>query len=248
MAESRGATGASPLPLGGGAPPAFDLHDLRMEFRAGGSVVIVLDVPRLTVPAGVAVGIAGPSGSGKTTLLNIITGILTPTAGEMQVCGVAVAALSPAERDRFRAERIGYVFQTFNLIPPLSALENVLLPMGFGACVPREERRARAEALLTRVGLSHRLKHKPGEMSHGEMQRVGIARALANRPRLIVADEPTASLEPGLSRDIVRLLIEVARQELATLLIASHDPSVLQQLPRVEDMASLNLAAAPAPA
>lgn len=214
-----------------------------MDFRSGDRPVTVLDVRLLEIAAGSSTGLSGPSGSGKTTLLNIITGILTPTAGTVLVDGVDLAGLSAAERDRFRAERIGYIFQTFNLIPPLTALENVLLPMGFASRILKQQRRPRAQELLERVNLGHRLRHKPAELSHGEQQRVGIARALANRPRLIVADEPTASLEPGLTQEIARLLVSVCQEEQATLLVASHDRALLRNLARVEEMQLLNAAA-----
>jgi len=214
-----------------------------MDFRSGDRAVTVLDVRLLEIAAGSSTGLSGPSGSGKTTLLNIITGILTPTAGAVRVDGVDLASLSAAERDRFRAERIGYIFQAFNLIPPLTALENVLLPMGFASRIPKRQRRSRAQELLERVNLGHRLHHKPAELSHGEQQRVGIARALANHPQLIVADEPTASLEPGLTQEIARLLVSVCQEEQATLLVASHDPALLRNLARVEEMQLLNAAA-----
>jgi len=211
-----------------------------MDFRSGGRSVRVLDIPLLEIVAGGSTGLSGPSGSGKTTLLHVITGILTPSAGTVVVDGVDVATLSLRERDRFRAERIGYVFQTFNLIPPLTALENVLLPMGFASRIPKRQQRSRAQELLEHVGLTHRLHHKPPELSHGEQQRVGIARALVNHPTLIVADEPTASLEPGLTQDIARLLVSVCEEEHATLVVASHDRSLLQHLARVEEMQVLN--------
>ena len=214
-----------------------------MDFHSGGRLVTVLDIRLLEIAAGISTGISGPSGSGKTTLLNIITGILTPTAGAVRVDGADLASFSAAERDRFRAERIGYIFQAFNLIPPLTALENVLLPMGFASRIPKQQQRARAQELLERVNLGHRLRHKPAELSHGEQQRVGIARALANRPRLIVADEPTASLEPGLTQEIARLLVSICQEEQATLLVASHDRALLRNLARVEDMQVLNTAA-----
>ena len=213
-----------------------------MDFHSGGRPVTVVNIPHLAVAAGSSIGLLGPSGSGKTTLLNIITGILTPSAGKVVIDGVDLASLSPGARDRFRAERIGYVFQAFNLIPPLTALENVLLPMGFASRIPKPQQRSRAQELLERVNLGHRLHHRPAELSHGEQQRVGIARALANHPQLIVADEPTASLEPGLTQEIARLLVGVCQEERATLLVASHDHSVLQHLARVEDMKVLNTA------
>ena len=214
-----------------------------MDFYTGGRIITVLNVPHLSVVAGSSVGLLGPSGSGKTTLLNIMTGILTPSVGTVVVDGVNLASLSVPQRDRFRAERIGYVFQTFNLLPPLTALENVLLPMGFASRVPKQHRRARARELLERVSLGHRLRHRPAELSHGEQQRVGIARALANHPTLIVADEPTASLEPGLTREIARLLVSVCEEERATLVVASHDRSLLEHLARVEEMQRVNTAA-----
>lgn len=214
-----------------------------MDFRIGSRSVTVLDIPHLEIPVGSRTGFSGPSGSGKTTLLNILTGILTPTAGKVVVDGVELTSLPPGERDRFRAERIGYVFQTFNLIPPLTALENVLLPMRFASRIPKRQQRARAEELLERVNLGRRLHHKPAELSHGEQQRVGIARALANHPKLIVADEPTASLEPGLTQNIARLLVHICQEEHATLVVASHDPSLLQHLAKVEEMQVLNTAA-----
>lgn len=222
---------------------AVEVHGLCMDFHTGGRSVTVLNIPHLEIADGGSTGLSGPSGSGKTTLLNIITGILTPSAGSVVVDGVDLASLSPRERDRFRAERVGYVFQAFNLIPPLTALENVLLPMGFAPRIPKRQRRSRARELLERVRLSHRLHHKPAELSHGEQQRVGIARAMANYPKLIVADEPTASLEPGLTQDIARLLVSVCQEQHATLLVASHDPSLLQHLARVKEMQVLNVAA-----
>lgn len=227
-----------------GPAPALELRGVGMVFGSGERTVPVLDIPRFEVPAGAIQGLAGPSGSGKTTLLNVVTGILTPGRGLVRILGLDLAGLPPAARDRFRAAKIGYVFQAFNLLPPLTALENVLLPMGFDGGIPRGERRERAAALLDRVGLSARLHHRPPQLSHGEQQRVGIARALANHPRLIVADEPTASLEPGLARDVVRLLLAVCREEQATLLLATHDPDVLALLDRVQDMRALNRAGA----
>lgn len=219
---------------------ALSVDGLRMDFRVGGQSFTALDVPRFDVEAGQAVALIGASGSGKTTLLNIVTGITTPTAGHVEVDGVELMRLSEAQRDRFRAERVGYVFQTFNLVPALTALENVMLPMVFARRVPRRAQRARAAELLQRARLGHRLRHRPGQLSHGERQRVGIARALANEPRIVVADEPTASLEPGSAEAIVRLLVEACRQEGVTLLIASHDPLMLGFVDCTHEMRTLN--------
>jgi putative ABC transport system ATP-binding protein len=221
---------------------AAEVHELRMDFRAGSGVITVLDISRLEIAAGTCTGLSGPSGSGKTTLLNILTGILTPSAGRVAVGGVDLSGLTQAHKDRFRAEHIGYVFQSFNLIPPLTALDNVLLSMSFASRIPAQQQRSRARELLERVGLGRRLHHHPSQLSHGEQQRVGIARALANRPELIVADEPTASLEPGLTLEIGHLLAELCREEQATLVIASHDPELLRLMEKVEDMHTLNRA------
>ena len=225
---------------GAGAGPALEVRDLQMEFGAGASRFTLLDIPELLLTRGMAAGLAGPSGCGKTTLLNLCAGLLTPTAGRIRVDGVEMSALPQRLRDRLRAERIGYVFQSFNLIQALTALENVLVAMSFCGRIPAKERRPRGERLLARVGLAHRARHRPAELSHGEMQRVGIARALANAPTVILADEPTASLEPGLAESMMRLLLEVREETGATLLVASHDPRVLGMLGHVVELAQVN--------
>jgi putative ABC transport system ATP-binding protein len=222
--------------------PGLELDELRMELRAGSTRFTLLDIPELRLEGGTTAGLAGPSGCGKTTLLNLCAGLLTPTAGRIRVDGIEMSALPQPQRDRLRAGRIGYVFQSFNLVPALTALENVLVAMGFSGRVRRPERRKRAQALLQRVGLAGRLHHRPADLSHGEMQRVGIARALANGPTLLLADEPTASLEPGLAESMIRLLLEVARETETTLLVASHDPRVLGMLGQVIELAQVNRA------
>lgn len=202
----------------------------------GGTRVDVLSLTTLCVPSRAIYGLQGPSGSGKTTLLHLCAGLLRPSAGELLVLGTRVSLLPQRERDRFRARQIGYVFQSFNLIPALTAIENVLLPMGFSCTVPIELRRERAATLLDRVGLGHRLHDRPAALSHGELQRVGIARALANKPALLLADEPTASLDAGRSDAVLDLLLEVARESGAALLLASHDDRVLARLDHVVQM------------
>lgn len=225
---------------------AVEAYGLRRSFVQGGESVEVLDIAALCIPAGAIYGLAGPSGCGKTTLLHLCAGLLPPSAGELQVLGTELPLLPQHARDRFRARHVGYVFQRFNLIPAVSAIENVLLPMGFANVLPVAQRRERAETLLRRVGLGHRLHHRPAALSHGEQQRVGIARALANRPALLLADEPTASLEAGRSDAVLELLIEVASEAGAALLIASHDARVLARLEHVLQMPVFN-GVAPAP-
>lgn len=218
------------------------LSDVKLDFRVGSKLFTLLDIPVLTLRGGATFGLSGPSGSGKSTLMNLIAGLLRPTTGTISVDGVAVSDLSQRQLDSFRATRIGFVFQSFNLIPALNARDNVAVAMSFGAMIPRRERMQRAESLLTRVGLSERMHHKPPALSHGEMQRVSIARAIANRPKLILADEPTASLEPGLAMSIVNLLQEVAHEGNATLVVASHDPEVLGRMQERIELREINRA------
>jgi putative ABC transport system ATP-binding protein len=229
-----------------GRVAAVEAFALRRSFVQGGESVEVLDIATLSIPPGAIYGLAGPSGCGKTTLLHLCAGLLQPSAGALRVLGTAVSLMPQRERDRFRARHVGYVFQSFNLIPALSAIENVLLPMGFADAVPAVQRRTRAETLLRRVGLGHRLHHRPAALSHGEQQRVGIARALANQPELLLADEPTASLEAARSDAVLDLLIEVATETGAALLLASHDARVLARLEHVLQMPVFN-GVAPAP-
>ena len=207
---------------------------------ADGGTLQVLDVERLELPAAGCTVIKGRSGSGKTTLLNLIAGVSVPTGGTIVVHGTEITALPEARRDRFRAEQIGYVFQTFNLLAAFSALENVMLAMMFARGVPRRLHRARARAILDRLGLGARLGHKPGQLSRGEQQRVAIARALANDPPLVLADEPCASLDAATAREVLAVLLAVCREGGKTLLVVSHDEAVLGAGDRLLDMAQVN--------
>lgn len=222
--------------------PMLDLTNVVMSYRIDGGTFTLIDIARLRIPRGRAVGLSGPSGSGKTTLLNLCAGLLQPTSGSIIVDGVEITALPQGARDGFRTSRIGYVFQGFNLIPALSAIGNVEVALRLAGGSPTAERRSRAQSLLARVGLGERLRHMPAQLSFGQMQRVGIARAIANRPKLILADEPTASLEPVLARNIAQLLIEVAREEGATLLVATHDPAILAMMDEQIVLAEINRA------
>src|SRR5690606_35482684 len=160
-------------------------------------------------------------------------------SGKVQIDGTDITRLPESVRDRFRADKLGYVFQTFNLLAPFTALENVLLGMSFtrGGADP-----ARARALLERVGLGHRLDHKPAMLSVGEQQRVAVARALANRPKVLLADEPTANVDAGHQQQIVDLLRETCREENVSLVLVTHTPEVARQFPRVENLEELNRA------
>jgi len=171
---------------------------------------------------GAQMALWGPSGCGKSTMLNLISGLLRPDEGLIRVDGVETPKLSQSQLDRFRGERFGFVFQTFNLLAPFTALQNVILGMRFSDTVPQKEWKARATQLLERVGLGHRLHSKPVTMSVGERQRVAIARALANRQKIVAADEPTGSLDPKTADSVMDLLLDMCREERVTLLLVTH--------------------------
>ena len=177
------------------------------------------------------VAIMGPSGSGKSTLMNLVGCLDTPTSGRLTVDGQDVAELSDRRLAKLRGETVGFVFQTFNLIPRITALDNVLLPMGFVGTIPKGERQRRAEELLERVGLGHRVSHMPTELSGGERQRVAIARALANDPKLILADEPTGNLDTKTGASILDLFDDL-HGEGRTLVMVTHDPNVAERAQR----------------
>ncbi len=205
--------------------------------EAGGAAVEIVRVEALSLAAGAHVALRGESGSGKTTFLHLIAGILAADEGRIVIDGEDVAALGESQRDRARAARIGYIFQTFNLLQGFTVLENVVLGMSFG---PGGVDRARARALLERVGLGHRLHHFPRQLSTGQQQRVAVARALANRPKLVLADEPTGNLDRAHGREALTLIREACREAGAALLLVSHDPEVLAQFEQVRDFSEIN--------
>lgn len=182
--------------------------------------------------AGERVALWGPSGCGKSTLLNLISGLLRPDDGVIEVAGKQVHKLSQGGLDRFRSEHVGFVFQTFNLLTPFTALQNVLLGMRFSETLPAREWKGRATELLERVGLGHRLHSKPATLSVGEQQRVAIARALANKQEVVVADEPTGSLDPRTSDEVMDLLLEMCGEHEVTLLLVTHEEAVASRLER----------------
>jgi putative ABC transport system ATP-binding protein len=198
---------------------AIVVREVVKVYRKGAQVVTALDGVSLETNATGMVAIVGPSGSGKSTLLHLIGAMDRPTRGEVVVAGQALNRLSERELTQFRRTTVGFVFQTFNLIPNLTALQNVMLPLEFNQ-VPRRERRARATQLLERLELGHRLEHKPAELSGGEMQRVAIARALANDPRVILADEPTGNLDSQTGEHIYALLKAIAQER--TVVVVTH--------------------------
>ncbi len=216
------------------------LENIKKAFvEPGGEPLPILDIPQFKVDEGEQVVVVGHSGCGKTTLLHIVAGIIRPDAGTVQIGDLDIARLPEAARDRFRADHLGYVFQTFNLLSAFSALENVLLGMSFASRRPDMER---ARHLLDRVGLSSRLHHKPAMLSVGEQQRVAVARALANKPKLLLADEPTANIDTKHQRQVVDLIRQTCREETISLVLVTHTDDVMQQFDRVENLEQLNRA------
>lgn len=201
----------------------------------------ILDIPKFEVNDAEQMALVGKSGCGKTTLLHTIAGITRADAGQIKIDGIDIANLSEAGVDKVRADKLGYVFQTFNLLPGFTALENVLLGMTFAR---GRKDPARARHLLDRVGLSHRSTHKPTALSVGEQQRVAVARALANRPSLLLADEPTANIDPRNQQKIVDLIRDTCREENVSLIIVTHSMEVAGQFQRVDKLEEINLVTA----
>jgi ABC-type lipoprotein export system ATPase subunit len=223
----------------------LEVRDLRKGFTGPDGVrTEVVSVKHFSLAAGEERALRGESGCGKTTFLNLVSGILAADSGSVLIDGTDMASLPEPGRDRLRAAKLGYIFQTFNLLQGFTVLENVVLGMSFSGPGPDP---ARARQLLERVGLGHRLGHFPRQLSTGQQQRVAVARALANRPALVLADEPTGNLDPRNARESLELIRDACRENAASLLLVSHDEGVLAQFGRVLDFTSLN-AAAPAPA
>lgn len=204
----------------------LEVHELKKIFKSGDHDVAAVDNISLKVPDGQFTSIIGKSGSGKSTLLSLFGALDKPTSGSIRVGDQDITKLRDHQLIKYRCEKIGFVFQSYNLVPNLTAIENVMLPMEF-AGVAKKERQARAEELLNRVGLDAiKQKRKPGRLSGGEQQRVAIARALANKPQLILADEPTGNLDSQTGKMIFKLLHELARTQHTTIVVVTHDLAI----------------------
>ena len=217
------------------SPAALGVHDLTVEYTRGGHVTRPLDQFSFNAPAGALIVVLGPSGCGKTTLLSCLAGILRPTSGRIEVNGTTITSLQGKALTDYRRNGVGIVFQAFNLVPSLDAADNVMVPMR-AAGVGRSEAADRAKTLLARVGLADRARHKPAQLSGGQQQRVGIARALAMDPALLLADEPTASLDHVQVETVLRILRSLADQG-RTVVVSTHDPRMLGLADYVIDMA-----------
>lgn len=216
-----------------------ELRSCRVTVPSPQGPIDILNIPELTIEAGEQVVIHGPSGTGKTTLFNVIAGLRPITAGEVNVAGQALHRLTEAERDRFRATYVGFIFQTFNLLPSLTVLENVLLGAALAHQSPDPHK---ARQLLRLVGLEARADFFPGRLSVGEQQRVAVVRSLMHAPPLLMADEPTAALDQARAVEIVGLLRQLAAEQHCTLLVISHDERLIPQFPRSIPIHSINLA------
>ena len=215
----------------------LEINGLRKAYRApDGETKSVVSIGTFSLQAGAQLGLKGESGSGKTTFLNLIAGIVKPDAGSILLNGVNVPSLSESKRDRLRATTLGCVYQSFNLLQGYTCLENVLVAMSFGA----GRDRAFATQLLERVGLSARLDYYPRQLSVGQQQRVAVARALANKPKLVLADEPTGNLDAERAAETLDLLRQTCTEQGAALLLVSHDREILARFSNVADFKQLN--------
>ena len=223
---------------------AVHLRQLKKQYVGpDGSIVPVVDIESLQIGDGEQVALIGTSGSGKTTLLHLIAGILSPDSGSILFGSdekvTDIAKLSEAQRDVFRGRNIGYIFQTHHLLAGFTAMENVLLGMSFTGRTPDK---AWAMHLLNEVGLGERMDYRPGKLSVGQQQRVAVARALANRPKLVLADEPTGALDEKNAQQVLDLIRALCAEVQSSLLLVSHDLNIARQLPRVLTLTELNRA------
>jgi putative ABC transport system ATP-binding protein len=211
----------------------LEVTNLKKIFRSGDTKIAAVDDVSFKINSGEFASIIGQSGSGKTTILGILGALEKPSSGNIKIDKADITKLSDHALIKYRAKKIGFVFQGYNLVPNLSALENVMMPMLF-AHTSKKESHARAVELLNRVGLTNdKQKRKPGRLSGGEQQRVAIARALANKPKLILADEPTGNLDSKTGRSIFQLLHNLSRDEETTVLVVTHDLEIARQADRV---------------
>lgn len=210
----------------------IELKGITKTFKLGDETIHALDDLDLTIKDGEFLAIIGPSGSGKTTLANIIGCLDSPTSGDVSISGENIKSLKDNILSHFRNKKIGFVFQTFNLQSGFNALENVMLPLILSK-MPAKKRKEKATECLRLVGLADRMNHKPNQLSGGQRQRVSIARAIANDPEIIIADEPTGNLDSGKGQEILNLLRELNKKKGITLIIITHDPRVAKQADRV---------------
>ena len=227
-------TGKGPRPEGA-KMPIVDVVEAEKKYPQGSEIIHALWGVSLSVERGEFVALAGPSGSGKTTLLNLMGGLDVPDSGHVRVDGFELGTMSPTELATLRLNRIGFVFQSYNLIPVLSAAENVAYVMRLQG-VPKEERRERVHRVLAEVGLGGMEKRRPADLSGGQQQRVAVARAIVSEPSIILADEPTANLDSTTGENLIQMMRQMNRERQATFVFATHDTKVMQEADRVISM------------
>lgn len=218
----------------------LEVNHVRKEFRDGRQTITAVAVDSLTIKAGEQMALVGPSGSGKTTLLHLLSGLLTPTSGEIKYNNTKISAMPERWRDTWRSHTVGYVFQKFNLLDSLTILDNLLAAMSFADAIDKKDQHSWASHLLEQVGLADRFNSFPHQLSMGEQQRIAIARAVVNRPRLILADEPTASLDQANGQRVLALLRQLAKDTNSILLVSTHDSQIINQFQRVFPLRQVN--------
>ncbi len=208
------------------------VKNLRKVYKIGDEKVIALDNISTHIPQGEFCCIVGTSGSGKSTLLNMLAGLEKPSKGSVKIAGKFITKMTEKELAVFRQQNIGFIFQSYNLMPTLTAVENVAFPLLFKG-EDKKIREKRAKKILKEMGLGNRLDHKPGELSGGQQQRVGIARAFVGRPKVIFADEPTGNLDSATTEQVMKMLLDISRQNNITFVMVTHDPELAKMAPRV---------------
>jgi putative ABC transport system ATP-binding protein len=229
-------TAARPTEAQPGIGSMIEIRNVRKRFKVGDGEVEVLRDVSLTVDAGEFISIIGPSGSGKSTLLNMFTGIDRPSEGSVTVAGSRIDLMSEGQLAKWRGENLGLVFQFFQMLPSLTLLDNVVLPMDFAGKYTRKERRERAAFLLESVGLADQMHKLPGMVSGGQQQRAAIARALSNDPPIVVGDEPTGNLDSASTEMIFRLFLDLVEREGKTLVMVTHNPEIAYKTPRIVEI------------
>lgn len=220
--------------------PAIQVKNVRKVYRMGDEEVVALNRINLTIYKGEICCIFGTSGSGKSTLLNQLAGMEKPTRGEVLIQGHCVSKMSEEELAAFRQKYIGFIFQSYNLLPSMTAIENTAMPLMFRG-MEKDKREKIAEGLLRKVGLSHRLHHYPGQMSGGQQQRAGIARAFVTRPQVVFADEPTGNLDSRTTADIMKMITGFARKYEQTIILVTHDPGMSRYADRIVTLVDGNI-------